>query len=162
MLTISSRTHVQLKNFLDQKDYYKYEVLLIAYLFYSHSNKSCIYLAQGTRFVDTLDDHIQTLLSRKAQRRESPSSSTSPFRRTGSFIFTSSFTEKTPDERHDSVSSADWVKVEDIIATMESLAFHCKQGKRCCTCVITCYRVAQVTQSLNFYYCRILVSKCKL
>ncbi|XP_078373747.1 spatacsin-like isoform X3 [Oculina patagonica] len=104
---------------------------------------SCIYLAQGTRFVDTLDDNIQTLLSRKAQRRESLSSSTSPFRRSGSFIFTSTFTEKTTDERHDSVSSADWVKVEDIIATMESLAFHCKQGKRCCTCVITCYRVAQ-------------------
>ncbi|XP_015777511.1 PREDICTED: spatacsin-like [Acropora digitifera] len=26
---------------------------------------------------------------------------------------------------------------------MESLAFHCKKGKRCCSCIIACYRVAQ-------------------
>jgi len=101
-------------------------------------------LAQGTRFVDTLDDDIQILLSYKA-RRESLDSNTRQFHRSGSFIFTSSFTEKMAEERHDSVSSADWVKVEDIITSMESLAFHCKQGKRCCNCIITCYRVAQVT-----------------
>lgn len=94
--------------------------------------------------MDTLDDHIQTLLNRKSPRRASSSSSGGPFQRTGSFIFTSSFTDKVPDDRHDSFSSADWVQVEDIITTMESLAFHCKQGKRCCNCIITCYRVAQV------------------
>ncbi|XP_020621148.1 spatacsin-like isoform X1 [Orbicella faveolata] len=103
---------------------------------------SCIHLAQGTRFVDTLDDHVQILLSYKG-RQESLDSSTRQFQRSGSFIFTSSFTEKMAEERHDSVSSADWVKVEDIITSMESLAFHCKQGKRCCNCIITCYRVAQ-------------------
>ena len=112
-------------------------------------SQSCVHLAQGTRSVDTLDDHIQALLNLKAQRRASSSSSSGPFQRTGSFIFTSTFNDKTPDDRHDSVStlsSADWVRVEDIITTMESLAFHCKQGKRCCTCIITCYKVAQVTE----------------
>lgn len=103
---------------------------------------SCIHLAQGTRSMDTLDVHVKSLLTRNAQKRESLGRA-SPFTRSGSFIFSSSFTEKTPNERHDSVSSSDWVKVEDIITTMESLAFHSKQGKRCCSCVITCYKVAQ-------------------
>ena len=111
--------------------------------------QSCIYLAQGTRFVDTLDDHVQKLLKLKAKRRASISSSDSTFRRTGSFIFTNSFSEKNPtDERWDSVSS-DWVQIEDIITTMESLAFHCKKGKRCCSCIIACYRVAQVCNFLQ-------------
>lgn len=93
--------------------------------------------------MDTLDVHVKSLLTRNAHRRESLGRA-SPFTRSGSFIFSSSFTEKTPNERHDSVSSSDWVKVEDIITTMESLAFHSKQGKRYCSCVITCYKVAQV------------------
>ena len=124
--------------------------------FYFTLCQSCICLAQGTRFLDTLDDHIQILLSCKG-RRESLERSTSPFRRSGSFIFTSSFTEKNAEERLDSVSTSDWVKVEDIITTMESLAFHCKQGKRCCNCIITCYRVAQVTRLSNVYYCKVIV-----
>ncbi|PFX34693.1 Spatacsin [Stylophora pistillata] len=103
---------------------------------------SCIHLAQGTRSIDTLDVHVRSLLTRNAQRRESFGSA-SPFSRSGSFIFSSSFTEKVPNERHDSVSSSDWVKVEDIISALESLAFHSRQGKRCCTCVIACYKVAQ-------------------
>ncbi|XP_068741533.1 spatacsin-like isoform X2 [Montipora capricornis] len=116
---------------------------------FSHSSleldvvMSCIHLAQGTRFVDTLDDHIQKLLKVKTMRRASTTSSDSTFRRTGSFVFSTSFTEKmSTDERWDSVSS-DWVQVEDIITTMESLAFYCKQGKRSCACIIACYKVAQ-------------------
>jgi len=124
---------------------------LLVYLFFRLFLfiQSCIYLAQGTRFVDTLDDHVQKLLTLKAKRRASISSSDSAFRRTGSFIFTNSFSEKNPtDERWDSVSS-DWVQIEDIITTMESLAFHCKKGKRCCSCTIACYRVAQVCSFLQ-------------
>lgn len=101
--------------------------------------------------MDTLDDHIQKLLNLKGKRRASISSNDSAFRRTGSFIFTTSFSEKNPaDERWDSVSS-DWVQIEDIITTMESLAFHCKKGKRCCSCAIVCYRVAQVCSFLCLY-----------
>lgn len=121
-------------------------------MFHFSFSQSCIHLAQGTRSVDTLDDHIQKLLNLKAKRRASSSSSPGVFHRTGSFIFTSSFTEKPPDDRHDSMSSADWVKVEDIITTMEGLAFHCKQGKRCCTCIITCYKVAQVRQFISGFF----------
>ena len=115
-------------------------------------------MAQGTRSIDTLDVHVRSLLTRNAQRRESFGSA-SPFSRSGSFIFSSSFTEKVPNERHDSVSSSDWVKVEDIISTLESLAFHSRQGKRCCTCVIACYKVAQVRSALfDIYLWLVLVA----
>lgn len=103
---------------------------------------SCIYMAQGTRSVDTLDDHIQALI--KPNRRASNSlNRPGSFQRSGSFVFTS------PGDRRDSVSSVSsmssvsWVEVEDIITTMESLAFHSKQAKRCCNCIIVCYKVAQ-------------------
>ena len=100
-------------------------------------------MAQGTRSVDTLDDHIQALI--KPHRRASNSlNRPGSFQRSGSFVFTS------PGDRRDSVSSVSsmssvsWVEVEDIITTMESLAFHSKQAKRCCNCIIVCYKVAQV------------------
>lgn len=100
-------------------------------------------MAQGTRSVDTLDDHIQALI--KPNRRASNSlNRPGSFQRSGSFVFTS------PGDRRDSVSSVSsmssvsWVEVEDIITAMESLAFHSKQAKRCCNCIIVCYKVAQV------------------
>ena len=109
-------------------------------------------MAQGTRSVDTLDDHIQALI--KPNRRASNSlNRPGSFQRSGSFVFTS------PGDRRDSVSSVSsmssvsWVEVEDIITTMESLAFHSKQAKRCCTCIIVCYKVAQVRNTSTFTEC---------
>ena len=106
-------------------------------------------MAQGTRSVDSLDDHIQALI--KPNRRASNSlNRPGSFQRSGSFVFTS------PGDRRDSVSSVSslssvsWVEVEDIITTMESLAFHSKQAKRCCNCIIVCYKVAQVRNTSTF------------
>ena len=99
--------------------------------------------------MDTLDDHIQALI--KPHRRASNSlNRPGSFQRSGSFVFTS------PGDRRDSVSSVSsmssvsWVEVEDIITTMESLAFHSKQAKRCCNCIIVCYKVAQVRNTSTF------------
>lgn len=49
--------------------------------------------------------------------------------------------------RADDSISIDWIQVEDTITAMETLMYHCKKGKKCCSRIIICYKIAQVNQS---------------
>ena len=98
--------------------------------------------------METLDANVRKLLSQKAQLAHSASGSLSPINRkkSGSFILSSSLGSVGSGS---DVTEVDWVLIEDILTSMESLAYHCTKGKKCCSRVIICYKIAQVNCSMT-------------
>ena len=110
--------------------------------------QSCIFLAQGTRTVESLNENLEKL-SRAAQRKSNASGSAPSMKRSrssGSFILSSSLDSSVGSESD--AAEVDWVLIEDNLATMESLAYHAIKGKKCCSRVIVCYKISQVPRDM--------------
>ena len=93
--------------------------------------------------MEALSESVEKLLSRPAQKKHDISGSAPSIKgRSGSFILSSSLDSSLGSESD--ATEVDWVLIEDILATMESLAFHSVKGKKCCSRTIICYKISQV------------------